>query len=923
MSDSDSNSSPLSYSDMYNYDAYNMSEEEDVTSTVADNENTKSAGVHYGFDDEDALDFGGAAYNIPYMHDQSSVATGPGQERVSSSSSVSSMPSDQGRRPSSLLGGSDDNSVISASPSLDSYGFSAVESVAGSASGSAFPPKHIHGNTNPTSYHSSSVSIDSYGYSGSVTGAVHPPKQIHGSANPTPYHNATPSVTGSMSTNPYYESAGDEDDASVEMSLVTPEPSTPGRKNPFGKSNSSLQETVKIQYVPAAAKPPSILSKTNRQSSATSYPDHPDDEFGVSIVSSLQDDVSVQSSVKIAYVPSRFQDASSGTPQSMTPTSPLTPVFPGDYPHQQKILPANVPMAPLPHGQMIDPSIPRPDDSDSESGGINHHSQYPSQPFGGPTCSSSEASESRSSDQQHQQYQDEFLEKNQKKVSRGARDGSISVSSSVATEVPTKPKLTVRANPFTSVASEDPEAAVNVDDQDDKNTSKEKKKKSCLRRCLCIFIPALLLVLTGGGYYAYTEDFFGFDFFGLYTPKEVSNSGSSQGTNPENPQDKTPNEPAQEKDEGSSISFPRSPTPTAAPYSTDVPKGIIDNGGTNSTNSTTGDNFGSNSTNTNSTNGGNPSTGVIETKQPHLTPVDTKSPTQSPSSAVTDNRKTATPTTEAESEVAIQYRRTIQSFLESKGISFDTPESTTAVNALDRLMNDVITTRFQEEAPTNPFYQDLYRVTQRFALYCLGVALEESAQEDYATILEVAQPWTPRSEPTPMYPLVFERMSAGETKSSDHCNWFGVTCSTGDYPEIVGITWNQQELDGTIPSEISLLESITSIDLSNNYIHGTIPSELYKLPNLEKLILQHNYLEGQLNLQSSSNRLVHLDLGHNLLSGNLQPLQSVQGLRKCYHGGKYFFFLRIPSLLTVPSRLINRISQSQSKHIDWFDSRYS
>mmetsp|Transcript_29516 Transcript_29516/g.70947 ORF Transcript_29516/g.70947 Transcript_29516/m.70947 type:complete len:889 (+) Transcript_29516:16-2682(+) len=886
MSDNESSSSPMSYSDMYNDDEYMVLDDADQMSTIVDDKPTTTTAtrsttdVDFGFDDDDGLDFGGA-YSVPYMmQDQPSVATSTGQERVSGSSSVSSVPSDQGGRPSSLLGGGDDSSVVSAATSVDSYGFSAVGSVVGSVSG--------------------------------LSGAAPPPMQNRGTANPTPYHNMAPSVTGSMSSNPYYyESNGEDDDASVEMSLVTPEPSTPGRKNPFGSSKSSLQESVKIQFIPAP-QPPPTLAKTARQTSTTEYPDNPDDEFGVSVVSSLHhDDLSVQSGVKAPYAPSPFAEVGNEPQPHLVPTSPLTPVFP-DYQHQQqKTLPANAPMAPLPHHhghqqRMIDPSIPRPDDSDSETGlQINHHSEYPNQPFGGGDGTQgvyaysdvSSASEASVSGHSEQEYHDEFLEKNQKKTTRGV--GPVSVSSSVATEKPKK-QTTPKENPFArnNATNKDPEAAINLKDPPKDN--KKKKKKSCCRKCLCIFIPALLLILGGGGYYAYTRDFFGFDFFGLYESKDATPTGS-QGENPETPQDKPANDP-QETDGG--ISFPN----TAAPSETQPPpEGVINNGGNNNNNTntdntnggiggndstnSTGDDIGNNSTNTNSP-AGDPLTGVNATKQPHLSPVDTKPPTQSPTTESESSfvptatptimeEATPAPTTKAESEIIIQYRTTIQSFLETQGISFDTTESTMTVNALDRLMNDVVAAKFQEEKVADPFFEDIYRVTQRFALYCLGVALEEPAQEDYVKEFEVARPWTPRSEPAPMYQLVFERLNAGETKSADHCSWPGVICSTGDYPEIVSISWNQQGLDGTIPSEISLLRSLSSIDLANNYIHSTVPTQVYEIPNLEKLVLNHNYLEGQLlPLETASSKLIHLDLGHNLLSGNLQPLEAVQGLRK-------------------------------------------
>ncbi|CAJ1953938.1 unnamed protein product [Cylindrotheca closterium] len=866
-SDNDSSSSPMSYSDMYNDDTFTMVEEEDQTSRIGEKSPSRSnkSDVDFGFDDEDALDFGSAAYSVPYMQggtDQPSVAT-----------SVTSVPSDQGRRPSSLLGG-DDSSVASASPSVDSYGFSAVGSVAG---GSVNPP---------------------------------PPSimQNRGTATPTPYHKMAPptSVIGgsltSGTSNPYYESHDDDDDESVEMSLVTPEPSTPGRNNPFGKktknTESLLQDTVKIQFVPAPQRP----KTTARQTSTTSYPDNPDDEFGVSVISSLQDDLSsVQNSSSVKYVPSPFAEA--GT----APTSPLTPVFP-DYQH--KVLPTNAPMAPLPHGQKIDPSVPRPD-SDEESGvPVNHHSEYPSQPFGAGNgqavftynLTSSSSDEVSTAGQSEQEYRDEFLEKNQKKL--GQSDGPVSVSSSVATE-----KLGgTRTNPFATssddAAKQDPETALNLKDPQPK-----KNKKSCCRKCLCIFIPLLLLILGGGGYYAYTKDFYGFDFFGLYESKDAAQQQTEGGNILENSQDVSNDDP-QETD-GGGIGFPNSPTSssTTAPSVIMEPPADdgIDNGATN--NSTNGDDIlGNNSTNSNSTAGDDSLIGIIGTKQPHLTPVDTKAPTQSPISESLPTatptimaEATAAPTTQAESEIIIQYRTTIQSFLSTQqGISFDTTQSTMTVNALDRLMNDVVAAKFQEVEPADPFYEDIYRVTQRFALYCLGVALEEPAQEDFFTQFEVTKSWTPRSDAAPMYPLVFERLNAGETKSPDHCNWPGVICSTGDSPEIVSITWNQKGLDGTIPSEISLLKALTSIDLANNYIHGTVPSQLYEIPNLQKLVLNHNYLEGLLPAPTALTRLTHLDMGQNLLSGNLQSLLSAQGL-EYLNLNKNTLTGSIPETLELPS----------------------
>jgi Leucine-rich repeat (LRR) protein len=53
-------------------------------------------------------------------------------------------------------------------------------------------------------------------------------------------------------------------------------------------------------------------------------------------------------------------------------------------------------------------------------------------------------------------------------------------------------------------------------------------------------------------------------------------------------------------------------------------------------------------------------------------------------------------------------------------------------------------------------------------------------------------------------------------------------------------------LVGTIPSELSHLKWLNSLDLESNRLGGSIPSEVGLLTNLEFLALNNNKLQGEI-----------------------------------------------------------------------------
>jgi len=76
----------------------------------------------------------------------------------------------------------------------------------------------------------------------------------------------------------------------------------------------------------------------------------------------------------------------------------------------------------------------------------------------------------------------------------------------------------------------------------------------------------------------------------------------------------------------------------------------------------------------------------------------------------------------------------------------------------------------------------------------------------------------------------------------DPCIWFGVGCETNKH--IQSLVLKENNLAGSIPSEIADLFVLKFLFLSSNKITGTIPPAIGKLTELEQLGLDDNQLTG-------------------------------------------------------------------------------
>jgi len=111
--------------------------------------------------------------------------------------------------------------------------------------------------------------------------------------------------------------------------------------------------------------------------------------------------------------------------------------------------------------------------------------------------------------------------------------------------------------------------------------------------------------------------------------------------------------------------------------------------------------------------------------------------------------------------------------------------------------------------------------------------------------------------------------------------WHGVYVVSG---HVTRVNLNDNKLTGTIPPELSNLNSLTGLFLGTNQLSGNIPTELGNLSNLTELYIYKNQLSGSIppGLGNLTN-LTALNLQENLLTGSIPPqLENLTNLTSLY-----------------------------------------
>lgn len=117
--------------------------------------------------------------------------------------------------------------------------------------------------------------------------------------------------------------------------------------------------------------------------------------------------------------------------------------------------------------------------------------------------------------------------------------------------------------------------------------------------------------------------------------------------------------------------------------------------------------------------------------------------------------------------------------------------------------------------------------------------------------------------------------------SNSECLWYGVNCNLSG--QIFRIDFEDNNLVGSIASELGSLVELTSLALEKGDLEGTLPSTLGQLSKLETLDLDYNRLSGDIPPEIvGAQALKMIDLNDNKLSGGLQYLSQLNNLERLW-----------------------------------------
>jgi Leucine-rich repeat (LRR) protein len=138
--------------------------------------------------------------------------------------------------------------------------------------------------------------------------------------------------------------------------------------------------------------------------------------------------------------------------------------------------------------------------------------------------------------------------------------------------------------------------------------------------------------------------------------------------------------------------------------------------------------------------------------------------------------------------------------------------------------------------------------------------------------------------------------------STDICDWEGIACEIGS-DEFRELFLDRNNLSGTIPLEIALLDGATKIWLSHNQLQGTIPGGSFgELTDLKVLYLENNQLTGDIPESLNPNKLLGEYTYWNWSNVEESHSGLVHSLKPYYY---YYYELR-------------RYALRPAKQLDWY-----
>ena len=121
----------------------------------------------------------------------------------------------------------------------------------------------------------------------------------------------------------------------------------------------------------------------------------------------------------------------------------------------------------------------------------------------------------------------------------------------------------------------------------------------------------------------------------------------------------------------------------------------------------------------------------------------------------------------------------------------------------------------------------------------------------------------------------------GNVPTSDYCLWNGIKCDVNG--TVVSLNLKRKGVDGSIPSAIGDLPSLSYLNMQQNSLVGPLSSSLENLVELEHLNLNSNELIGSIPTQLTKlKKLTMLNVHTNKLTGsvhkNFDDLDELRGL---------------------------------------------